>query len=76
MNELMVLFQGRGGKTDEDINFFGHAAKTIAGSHMRVAMGDLAVWGQNLHLSLHQDTIGKLTSRAFDWCKKNAKVPL
>jgi hypothetical protein len=57
MDELMVLFQGWGSSTDEDINFFVHAAKTIAGSHMRVAMGDLMVWAQKLDLSLHQDTI-------------------
>ncbi len=43
MNELMVSLQGRGGNTDEDINFFGHAAKTIAGSRMRVAIGDFMV---------------------------------
>jgi hypothetical protein len=57
MNELMVSFQGRGGNTDEDIIFFGHAAKTIAGSHMWVPMGDLTVWGKKLDLSLHHDTI-------------------
>jgi hypothetical protein len=38
---------------------FGHAAKTIAVSHMRVAMRDLTVWGQKLDLSFHQDTVGK-----------------
>jgi hypothetical protein len=54
--------------------FFGHATKTIAGSHMRVAMGDSTVWHQKLDLCLLQDTIGKLTSRAFDWCNKNAMV--
>jgi hypothetical protein len=74
MNELMVSFQGRGGVTDENIIFFGRAAKTIAGSHMRVAMGDSTIWGQKLDLSLHQDTIGKPTSRAFDWCNINAMV--
>jgi hypothetical protein len=70
MNELMVSLQGQGSNTDEDIIIFSHAAKTIAGSHMRVAMGDLMVWAQKLDLSLHQDTIGKSTSRAFDWCNK------
>ncbi len=48
--------------------FFGHAAKTRAGSDMRVAMGDFMVWAQKLDLSVHQNTNGKLTSRAFDWC--------
>jgi hypothetical protein len=57
-----------------EVLFFCHAAKTIVGSHMRVAMGDLTNWGQKLNLSLHQDTIGKPTSRAFDWCNKNAMV--
>jgi hypothetical protein len=45
MNVLMVSFQGQGSNTDEDIIIFGHAAKTIAGSHMRVTMGDLPVRG-------------------------------
>jgi hypothetical protein len=58
------------------LTFFGHAAKTIAGSNMRVAKGDLTVWGQKLDLSLHQNTIGKPTSKAFDWCDKNAMVSL
>ncbi len=71
INELMVLLQGWGGNTDEDINFFGHAAKTRAGSDMRVAMGDFMVWAQKLDLSVHQNTNGKPTSRAFDWCNKN-----
>ena len=71
MNKLMVLLQGQGGNTDEDINFFGHAAKTRAGSNMRVAMGDFMVWAQKLDLSIHQNTNGKPTSRAFYWCNKN-----
>jgi hypothetical protein len=66
----MVLLQGRGGNTNEDINFFGHAAKTRAGSNMRVAMGDFMVWAQKLNLSIHQNTNGKPTSRAFDWYNK------
>ncbi len=67
----MALLQGWGGNIDEDIIFFGHAAKTKAGSNMRVVMGDLMVWAQKLDLSIHQNTNGKLTSRAFDWCNKN-----
>jgi hypothetical protein len=50
--------------------FFGHAAKTRAGSNMRVAMGDFMVWAQKLDLSVYQNTNGKPTSRAFDWCHK------
>jgi hypothetical protein len=50
---------------------FGHAAKTRAGSGMRVAMGDFMVWAQKLDLSVHQNTNGKPTSTAFNWCSKN-----
>jgi hypothetical protein len=50
---------------------FGHAAKTRAGSNMRVAMGDFMVWAQKLGPSIHQNIDGKPTSRAFDWCNKN-----
>ena len=58
------------------INFWW-AAKTVAGSYyMRVTMGDLLVWALKLDPSLHQDTIGKLLSSAFDWCYKNVVVPL
>ena len=66
MNELMVLLQGQGGNTDEDIKFFGHVAKTRAGSNMRVAMGDFMVWAQKLDLSIHHNNFGKPTSKAFD----------
>jgi hypothetical protein len=51
--------------------FFGHAANTRAGSNMRVGMGDFMVWAQKLDLSVHQNTNGKPTSRAFDWCNTN-----
>ncbi len=67
----MVSLQGRGGNTDEDINFFGHAAKTRAGSNMRDAMEDFMVWAQKLDLSVPQNTNRKPTSRALDWCDKN-----
>ncbi len=30
--------------------FFGHAAKTRAGSNMRVAMGNFMVWAQKIGL--------------------------
>jgi hypothetical protein len=52
------------------------AAKTVAGSYMRVMMGNLLIWALKLDPSLHQDTIGKLSSRAFDWCNKNLVVPV
>jgi hypothetical protein len=71
MNDLIVSLQGRGSNNDEDIYFFGHAAKTRAGSNMRVAMGDFTVWAQKLDLSVHQNAVGKPTSRAFDLCNKN-----
>jgi hypothetical protein len=43
---------------------------------MRVTMGDLMVWALKLDPNLNQNTIGKLSSRAFDWCNKNAIVSL
>jgi len=47
----------------------------VASSYMRVTMGDLQVcWALKLDPSLHQDTIGKLSSRAFDWCNKNIVI--
>jgi len=47
--------------------YFWWAAKTVAGSYMRVTMGDLMVGALKLDPSLHQDIIEKLSSRAFDW---------
>jgi hypothetical protein len=44
--------------------FFGCAAKPRAGSNMKVAMGDFMVWAQKMGLSIHQNTVGKPTSRA------------
>ncbi len=64
----MVSLQGQGSNTDED--FFCHAAKTRAGSEISVAMGDFMVWAQKLDLSVHQNTNGKPTSKAFNWCNK------
>jgi hypothetical protein len=46
--------------------FFGHAAKSRAGSNMRVAMGNFMVWAQKLDLSVHHNNFGKPTSKAFD----------
>ncbi len=63
-------------ETDDDINFFGGLQKTVAGSYMRVTMGDLMVWALKLDPDLHQNTIGKHSSRAFDWCNKNVLVQL
>jgi hypothetical protein len=45
---------------------FGHAAKTRAGSNMRIATGDFMAWAQKLDLSVHQNIVGKPTSRAID----------
>jgi hypothetical protein len=69
MDQLMVSFQRWAGSADEDINFsagqgqlmkiliyFWWAAKTIAGSYMKVMMGKLMVWALKLNPSLHQDT--------------------
>jgi hypothetical protein len=41
-------------------------AKTVAGSYIMVRMGDLMVWALKLDPNLHQNTIGKLSSRAFN----------
>ncbi len=46
-------------------------AKTNADSDGRVTMGDWLVWGQFLDPNVNQDTIEKLSSRAFNWCNKN-----
>jgi hypothetical protein len=58
MNELMVSFQRWARSADDDINLcVVGVAKTVAGSYMRVTMGDLLVWALKLDPSLHQDTI-------------------
>ena len=54
---------------------FWWVAKT-SGSYIRVTMGDLLGWDLKLNPSLHQDTIGKPTSRAFNWCTINVVVPV
>ena len=56
--------------------YFWWAAKTIAGSYMRVTMGKLMVWALKLDPSFHQDNKWKPTSRAFDWCNNNGGIPL
>jgi hypothetical protein len=40
--------------------FFWWTAKTVAGSYMRVTMGDWLVWDKFLDPNVNQDTIGKL----------------
>jgi hypothetical protein len=55
--------------------YFWLVAKTVAGSYMRVTMGDLLVWALKLDPSLHQDTIGELSSSAFNWCNENIVIP-
>jgi hypothetical protein len=56
--------------------YFWWSAKTVAASYMRVTMGDLMVWALKLDPNLHQDTIRKISSRAFDWCNNNEGIPL
>ena len=56
--------------------YFWWAAKTVAGSYMRDTMGKLIVWALKLDQSFRQDIIGKLSSRAYDWCNKNVVVPV
>jgi len=48
--------------------------KNCAASYMRVTMGDLMVWALQFDPSFHKDTIGKLSSRAYDWFNKNVVV--
>jgi len=67
----MVLFQCWAGSADDDINSFFVGGKIFSWQLQRVTMGDLLVWALKLDPSLHQDTIGKISSRAFDWCNKN-----
>jgi hypothetical protein len=56
--------------------FDGGSAKTDRGGDNRVMMGHWLVWGQNLDPNVYQNTIGKLSLKAFDWCNKNAVVPV
>jgi len=56
MDQLMISFQRWPGSADEDINLFLVGGKNIAGSYMRVTMGQLMVWALKLDPSLHQDT--------------------
>jgi hypothetical protein len=77
MNKLMVWFQRRVELADGAVNFCEGQKKlmrllAIAGSQLR----DWLVWGQFLDPNINQDTIGKLSSRAFDWCNKNMVVPV
>jgi hypothetical protein len=66
MNKLMVSFQRQGGNTDEDINFFWSCSKNYSWQPHEDCNGRFVSLGSNFDLSLHQDTIEKLTSRAFD----------
>jgi hypothetical protein len=44
----------------------GGGSRTIADGYDRVSMGKWMVWGQKLEPCVHQDTIGKLSSRPID----------
>jgi hypothetical protein len=65
ITNLMVSVQHRAGSADDDINFCWWMAKTIAGNYMRVTLGKWMVEDQKLDPDLHQDTLGKPTSRAI-----------
>jgi hypothetical protein len=54
--------------------FVRDTAKTDAASESRVTTGDWLVWGQYFDPNINQDTIGKLSSRVYDWCDKNMVV--
>jgi hypothetical protein len=70
MNKLMVWFQRQVRLPDGALNFREGHSKTDAASNSRVTMGDWLVWGQFLGPNMNKDTIGKLSSRAFDLCNK------
>ncbi len=76
INKLMVWFSA-GRDWLMALGFFVEdTAKTDAASNSRVTIGECLVWGQISCPSVNQDIIGKLRSRAFYWCNKNAIVPL
>jgi hypothetical protein len=54
--------------------FARDTAKTDAACNSRITTGDRLVWGQYLEPNVNQDAVGKLSSRAFDWCNKNMAV--
>ena len=77
MNKLMVWFQRRAGLADGAVGFFVEdTAKTDAASDSRVTRGEKLVWGQISDPNINQDTVGKLSSRAFYWCNTNMVVPV
>ncbi len=71
MNELMASLQGWGGNTDEDINFFWSCSKNQSWQQHEGHDGRLHGLSSKIGLEVHQNTDGKPTSRAFDWCNKN-----
>jgi hypothetical protein len=70
----MVWFQRQTGLANGTVSFREGYRKTDAASNGRVTMGYWLVWGQFLDPNVNQDTIGKLSPRAFDWCNKNREV--
>ncbi len=51
--------------------FFGRDPKPIAGSNAMVLVGKWMVWAKKMNPNAHQDTIRKLFSTPFYWCKKH-----
>ncbi len=78
MNESMVMvsFQHWAGSADDDINLFLVGGKNCSWQLHEGHNGRFALRALKLAPSLHQDTIRKLLSRAFDWCNKNVVVPV
>jgi hypothetical protein len=74
LDQLMVLFQHWAGSADDDIILFLVGGKNCSWQLHDDHEGDLLVWALKLDPSLHQDTIEKLSSKAFDWCNNDVVV--
>ncbi len=61
----MVWFQRQAGLADGTVNFVEDTARTDAASNSRDMMGEWLVWGQISDQNVNQDTVEKLSSRAF-----------
>jgi hypothetical protein len=77
MDQLMISFWRWAGSADDDINFRVVGGRKYSWKLHEVHDGKkLIVVPLKLDPSFHQDIIGKLSSRAFNWCYNNVGVPL
>jgi len=63
-----IVSAPEGGSADGAVNFQGGGAKTVAGSYMRVTIGDLLVWAQKLDPILQHDTIVESQHQGLSIC--------